>query len=60
MTMQFNALKLPAISLPSGLSKDGLPTGMQIVGRRFDDLTVLRAAAAFEEAQPWDAMRPPI
>ena len=60
MTMQFNALKLPAISLPSGLSKDGLPTGMQIVGRRFDDLTVLRAAAGFEKAQPWDALRPPL
>jgi amidase len=42
MTMQFNALKLPAISVPSGVAAGGLPTGMQIVGRRFDDLTVLR------------------
>jgi amidase len=60
MTMQFNALKLPAISLPSGFSKDGLPTGMQIVGRRYDDLTVLRAAAGLEKARPWADKRPPI
>lgn len=60
MTMQFNALKLPAISLPSGFSREGLPTGIQIVGRRYDDLGVLRVAAAFERAKPWVQHRPPI
>ncbi|MEE9300832.1 MAG: amidase [Alphaproteobacteria bacterium] len=60
LTMQFNALKLPAISVPTGFSKDGLPTGMQIAGRRYDDLTVLRVAAAFEKARPWADKRPPI
>ena len=60
LTMQFNALKLPAISVPTGFSKDRLPTGMQIAGRRYDDLTVLRVAAAFEKARPWADKRPPI
>ena len=60
MTMQFNALKLPAISVPSGFSKEELPTGMQIIGRRYDDLTVLRLAAAFEKARPWMDRRPPL
>ena len=60
MTMQFNALKLPALSVPSGFSSEGLPTGLQIVGRRFDDLTVLRIGAALEEARPWRQHRPPL
>jgi Asp-tRNA(Asn)/Glu-tRNA(Gln) amidotransferase A subunit family amidase len=60
MTMQFNALKLPAISVPTGFSKDGLPTGMQIVGRRYDDLSVLRIARAYETLRPWAHKRPPV
>ena len=60
MTMQFNALKLPAISVPSGVGAGGLPTGMQIVGRRFDDLTVLRIAAVLERRRPWAERRPPV
>lgn len=60
MTMQFNALKLPALSVPSGVSKDGLPTGLQIVGRRFDDLTVLQIGAAMERVLPWHERRPPL
>ena len=52
MTMQFNALKLPALSVPSGFSAQGLPTGLQIVGRRFDDLTVLRIGAALGAGAP--------
>ena len=38
--------------MPCGLTKDGLPIGLQIVGRMFDDATVLRAARAFESAVP--------
>lgn len=60
MTMPFNALKLPAISVPTGFDRDGLPTGMQIVGRRYDDLTVLRIAAAFEKVRSWADKHPPI
>lgn len=59
MTEQFNALRLPAISVPTGFSTDGLPTAMQIVGRRFDEATVLRVAAGFEAARPWAGHRPP-
>ena len=58
MTMQFNALKLPAMSVPSGFSANGLPTGLQIVGRRFDDLSVLRIGAALERVRPWRQHRP--
>jgi amidase len=57
MTHQFNLLgNCPAISIPSGLSSSGVPTGLQIVGRPFDDLTVIRTAWAFETATgPWYA-----
>jgi len=44
--------------VPCGFTKDGLPIGLQIVGRRFDDSTVLRASAAFERARPWAQHRP--
>ena len=50
----------PAASVPCGFTKDGLPIGLQLVGRRFDDATVLRAAAAFEKAHPWAGKKPPI
>jgi len=50
----------PAISVPCGFTEDGRPIGLQIVGHRFADATVLRAAARFEEAQPWADRRPPI
>ena len=54
----FNMSWNPAASVPCGFTGDGLPVGLQIVGRRFDDLGVLQAAAAFEEAQPWADRRP--
>jgi Asp-tRNA(Asn)/Glu-tRNA(Gln) amidotransferase A subunit family amidase len=60
MVMQFNALMLPALSVPSGFSSDKLPTGLQIVGRRYDDLTPLRIGAALERVRPWVGERPPI
>ncbi len=43
-----NLTGLPAISIPCGLSKEGLPIGLQLVGRAFDEATVLQAASAFE------------
>ncbi|MGH7392650.1 MAG: amidase [Candidatus Rokuibacteriota bacterium] len=57
-TFPFNLTGQPAASVPAGFTQDGLPVGLQIVGRRFDDVSVLRAAAAFERAQPWAAKRP--
>jgi Asp-tRNA(Asn)/Glu-tRNA(Gln) amidotransferase A subunit family amidase len=59
-TYPFNATGQPACSVPAGFTKAGLPVGLQIVGRRFDDATVLRAAAAFERARPWTGERPAI
>jgi aspartyl-tRNA(Asn)/glutamyl-tRNA(Gln) amidotransferase subunit A len=59
-TYPFNLTGQPASSVPCGFTKAGLPIGLQIVGRRFDDPTVLRASAAFERARPWAARRPPL
>ena len=56
----FNFTGQPAASVPAGFTPSGLPVGLQIVGRRFADLTVLQAAAAFESARPWAAKRPPL
>ncbi len=58
-TYPFNMTGQPAASVPAGFTRDGLPIGLQIVGRRFDDAGVLRAAAAFERARPWADRRPP-
>lgn len=43
----------PAASVPAGFTADGRPVGLQIIGRHLDDMSVLRAAAALEQAQPW-------
>ena len=59
-TYPFNLTGQPAASVPAGFTKRGLPVGLQIVGRRYDDATVLRACAAFERARPWASKRPPI
>ncbi|KYG24303.1 amidase [Bradyrhizobium sp. AT1] len=56
----FNMSSHPAASVPCGMTRTGLPVGLQIVGRRFDDLGVLQAAAAFEAAMPWKQLRPQI
>lgn len=49
----------PAISIPCGFTRAGLPVGLQIVGRWHDESRVLKAAAAFEAARPWANHRPP-
>ena len=54
----FNMSWNPAASVPCGFTGEGLPVGLQVVGRRFDDLGVLQAAAAFEAVQPWADKRP--
>ena len=57
-TYPFNLTGQPAASVPCGFTADGLPVGLQIVGRRLADTTVLRAAAAFERLRPWSSRRP--
>jgi aspartyl-tRNA(Asn)/glutamyl-tRNA(Gln) amidotransferase subunit A len=56
----FNLTGQPAISVPAGMSADGLPIGVQLAGRLFDDATVLAAAHAFTEATKWHRRRPPV
>jgi Asp-tRNA(Asn)/Glu-tRNA(Gln) amidotransferase A subunit family amidase len=60
MTPLFNLTGQPAATVPCGFTNDGLPIGLQIVGRRFDEATVLRASAAFEAVRPWAQKRPPV
>ena len=55
----FNWSGSPAASLPCGFTAAGLPVGLQVVGRRFDDAGVLAASAAFEAARPWAQHVPP-
>jgi amidase len=59
MTYPFNMLsRCPVMSVPSGLVDAGVPAGIQIVGRSFDDVSVFRAAAAYEEAVGGFALAP--
>ena len=59
-TGPFNVSGLPAVSTPSGLSDDGLPMGLQIVGRPFDEATALRVAYAYEQTSRFIDRRPPV
>lgn len=58
LTRPFNLTGLPAISLPCGFTGEGLPIGLQIIGRPFDEATVLRVAHAYECSTPWHKRRP--
>jgi amidase len=60
LTYAITLTGLPAISVPCGYTRGGLPVGLQIVGRRRQEAAVLRAAAAFEAAAPWSARLPPV
>ena len=60
LTYAFSVLGLPAISVPCGFTRGGLPIGLQIVGRPRQEAAVLRAAAAFEAARPWAQRVPPL
>ena len=58
-TVAANLAGLPAISVPCGLTGDGLPCGLQLTGRAMDEATVLRVADAFETAAGFSLQRPP-
>lgn len=58
-TVSANLTGLPAISLPAGRSRAGLPIGYQLVGRAFDEATLFRVGDAYEQAAPWQEARPP-
>ncbi len=59
-TRPFNLTGMPAISVPCGFSPEGLPVGLQIAGRLFEDATVLRVASTYEQATEWHNMHPPV
>ncbi|MFM0057014.1 amidase [Paraburkholderia phytofirmans] len=60
LTYPFNLTGLPALSLPCGFDSRGLPIGLQIAGKPFDEATILRVAASYESVHRWNAMRSPI
>ena len=59
-TISASLAGIPAISLPCGFSQAGLPIGLQLMGRPFEEATILRAAFAYEQATHWRKKRPPI
>jgi len=58
-TIPVNLAGLPGISVPCGFP-GGLPVGLQLIGKPFDETTVLRAAHAYEQTTEWHTRRPPI
>jgi len=58
LTRPFNGLGLPALALPCGVSADGRPLALQIVGRPFDEATVLRLGHAYQQATTWHLATP--
>jgi len=57
-TIPINLAGVPAISLPCGLDQEGLPIGMQVIGKHFDEATILRVAHAYEQQAEWHKKRP--
>jgi aspartyl-tRNA(Asn)/glutamyl-tRNA(Gln) amidotransferase subunit A len=51
---------VPALSVPSGFTGAGLPIGLQVIGRPFDETTILRVAHAYEQTTEWHRRRPPV
>lgn len=60
VTLPFNLTGQPAISVPCGFTRAGMPIGLQLVGRPFDEATLFRAAAAYEAATDWHTRVPMI
>jgi amidase len=50
----------PTLTLPGGMTDDGVPVGFQIVGRAFDEAGILAAGHAFQQTTDWHARRPPL
>ncbi|PFG74324.1 amidase [Tepidiforma thermophila] len=60
LTMPFNLAGVPAISIPCGFSSEGLPIGLQLAARPFDEPTLIRAAFSYECATDWHRREPPL
>jgi aspartyl-tRNA(Asn)/glutamyl-tRNA(Gln) amidotransferase subunit A len=59
-TEPFNLTGLPALAVPCGFAQNGLPVGLQIVGRAFDEAGLLRLGDAFQRVTDWHLRRPPV
>ena len=57
-TISVNLAGLPALALPCGFDRTGLPIGLQVIGRPFEEATVLRVGHAYEQATEWHRRRP--
>jgi aspartyl-tRNA(Asn)/glutamyl-tRNA(Gln) amidotransferase subunit A len=57
-TIPVNLSGLPGLSIPAGFTQTGLPIGLQLIGRAFDETTLLRAAHAYESVTSWHTRRP--
>lgn len=57
-TISVNLAGVPAISLPCGFAANGLPIGLQIIGRHFDEASILKTAYAFEQSTEWHKRKP--
>jgi len=57
-TISVNLAGLPAISIPCGFNMKGLPIGLQIIGKPFDEAGILQLAYAYEQSTPWHKMKP--
>lgn len=58
--LAFNAYGIPALSIPCGFTRQGLPVGLMIAGPNFSESRILALSRAFEQATPWAARRPPL
>ena len=59
-TLPVNMAGLPGISVPCGLDSAGLPVGLQLIGKAFDEATLLRAAYTYEQSTDFHRHRPPL
>jgi aspartyl-tRNA(Asn)/glutamyl-tRNA(Gln) amidotransferase subunit A len=57
-TIPVNLAGLPGVSIPGGFTQTGLPIGLQLIGRAFDEATLLRAAHAYQQATTWHTRKP--
>ncbi len=59
-TVPVSLAGLPGVSIPGGFTRDGLPIGLQLIARAFDEATLLRAAHAYQTVTDWHLRRPPL
>ncbi len=57
-TISVNLAGVPGISIPGGFTRDGLPVGLQLIGRHFDEETILKVAYAYEQSTEWHKRKP--